>query len=154
MFTHDTSNLNSGVTCSAYKSIPNMMDKVRGQMAIAEQLRAVQEADVARLVIERHFMRDIKGNLRKFGMQEFRCVDCNTKFRRPPLVGVCDHCGGKLLFTIAEGSIVKYLAPSLELAERYALPPYLQQVLALTKGRIEALFGKEDEKQEALRKWF
>ncbi|MEK6940824.1 MAG: DNA polymerase II large subunit [Nanoarchaeota archaeon] len=154
MFTHDTTRIDQGVTCSAYKSIPSMMEKVRGQMEIAEQLRAVDEADVARLVIERHFMRDIKGNLRKFGMQEFRCVECNAKFRRPPLIGSCTVCHGKLLFTIAEGSIVKYLAPSLELVERYDLPVYLKQVLELTKMRIESIFGKDDEKQEALAKWF
>src|SRR3989338_9012764 len=129
MFTHPTKNFNNGVICSAYKTIPTMQDKVLGQMEIAEQLRAVDESDVARLIIERHFMRDIKGNLRKFGMQEFRCVECNNKFRRPPLIGVCDKCGGKLLFTIAEGSIVKYLGPSLELAAKYQLPAYLQQTL-------------------------
>lgn len=153
-FTHDTTDLNEGVTCSAYKSIPSMAEKVRGQMLIAEQLRAVDESDVARLIIERHFMRDIKGNLRKFGMQEFRCVECNSKYRRPPLVGVCTECGGRLLFTIAEGSIVKYLAPSLELAEKYSLPPYLKQVLEITQKRIESVFGKDEEKQEGLKKWF
>lgn len=153
-FTHDTSNLNGAVTCSAYKSIPSMAEKVRGQMLIAEQLRAVDESDVARLIIERHFMRDIKGNLRKFGMQEFRCVECNSKHRRPPLVGVCTDCGGRLLFTIAEGSIVKYLAPSLELAEKYSLPAYLKQVLDITQKRIESVFGKDEEKQEGLKKWF
>ena len=154
MFTHDTMNINNSVKCSSYKSIPTMKEKVTSQMDIAEKLRAVDEVDVARLVIERHFMRDIKGNLRKFSMQQFRCVECNEKYRRPPLVGKCLKCGGKLIFTIAEGSVIKYLEPSMELAEKYELPSYLRQTLELTKRRIESVFGKDKEKQEGFVKWF
>ena len=153
-FTHDTDNINDGVRCSAYKSIPSMMEKVQGQMKLAEKIRAVNENDVARLLIERHFIRDIRGNLRKFSQQQFRCVDCNEKYRRPPLVGRCIKCKGKLIFTIAEGSIVKYMAPSFDLAEKYTLPPYLNQVLQITKKRIESIFGKDNEKQEGLGRWF
>ena len=153
-FTHDVSNINNAVVCSAYKLLPTMMEKVRGQMEIAEKIRAVDEEDVAKLVIEKHFIRDIKGNLRKFSMQQFRCVNCNEKFRRPPLSGVCLKCGGKIMFTISEGSIIKYLKPSLELANKYSLPSYVQQTLELTKKRIESVFGKEKEKQEGLIKWF
>ena len=153
MFTHDTENFNNGVRCSAYKSIPSMQDKVLGQMKMAEKIRAVDENDVARLIIERHFIRDIKGNLRKFSMQQFRCVACNDKYRRPPLAGKC-KCGGKIIFTIAEGSIVKYLEPALSLAKRYNLPPYLKQSLDLVKRRIESVFSKDSDKQEGLGKWF
>ena len=153
-FTHNVSDLNIGVRCSAYKNIPLMMDKVLGQMRIADKIRAVDEADVARLTIERHFIRDIKGNLRKFSIQQFRCVDCNEKYRRPPLSGKCLNCNGKLLFTISEGSIMKYLEPSIQLAERYNVPAYLKQTLELTKKRIEGVFGKKEEKQEGLKKWF
>jgi DNA polymerase II large subunit len=153
-FTHDVSDINNGVLCSSYKSIPTMKEKVFGQMDIAEKVRAVDELDVARLVIERHFVRDIKGNLRKFSMQQFRCVGCNEKYRRPPLSGICLKCGGKLLFTIAEGSIVKYLEPSIELARKYKLPAYLQQTLDLVKQRIESVFGRDEDKQAGLQTWF
>ncbi len=153
-FTHNISDINLGVLCSAYKSIPSMQDKVTGQINIAEKLRAVDAVDVARLVIERHFIRDIKGNLRKFSTQEFRCVNCNEKYRRPPLIGVCLKCSGKLIFTVSEGSVIKYLLPSLSLAERFDLPAYVKQNLFLTKLRIEGVFGKDSEKQEGLGKWF
>jgi DNA polymerase II large subunit len=153
-FTHDTSNINEGVRYSSYKSLPTMQEKVLGQMAIAEKIRAVDTSDVARLIIEKHFIRDIKGNLRKFSMQQFRCVGCNGKYRRPPLIGKCLKCGGKLIFTISEGSVVKYLKPSLDLAEKYDLPVYLQQTLELTQKRIESVFGKDPERQEGLGKWF
>ncbi|MEK6974222.1 MAG: DNA polymerase II large subunit [Nanoarchaeota archaeon] len=153
-FTHDTSDINLGVRCSAYKSLPSMLDKVRGQMALAEMIRAVDTDDVARLVIERHFIRDIRGNLRKFSMQQFRCSKCNRKYRRPPLIGKCLKCDGKIIFTISEGSIVKYMKPSLELANKYRLSPYLKQSLEITKSRIESLFGKEKETQSGLTSWF
>ncbi len=153
-YTHETSSINGGVTNSAYKSLPTMKEKVLGQMDIAEKLRAVDESFVAQLVIERHFIRDIKGNLRKFSMQQFRCVGCNEKYRRPPLKGICLKCNGKIIFTISEGSVIKYLVPSLDLSTKYDLPVYLQQTLELTKKRIESVFGKDPEKQEGLNNWF
>ncbi|MFH1637740.1 MAG: DNA polymerase II large subunit [Candidatus Woesearchaeota archaeon] len=153
-FTHNTSDINGGVRCSSYKIVPSMQEKVLGQMRIGEKIRAVDVDDVARLVIERHFMRDIKGNLRKFSMQSFRCVGCNEIYRRPPLSGKCTKCGGKLIFTIAEGSIKKYLVPAIDLAKKYNLPAYLQQSLELTKSRIDSVFGVDEERQEGLNKWF
>ncbi len=156
-FTHGTRDINAGVRCSAYKLLPSMREKIEGQMDLAIKIRACDESDVARLVIEKHFIRDIKGNLRKFTQQEYRCVTCNEKFRRPPLVGKCTHvsargqlCGGKILFTISEGSVVKYLEPSLELAHTYHVPLYLQQDLELLRRKIEDLFGKDKEKQMGL----
>jgi DNA polymerase II large subunit len=153
-FTHDTKDINEGVLCSVYKRLPTMEEKVLGQIKLAELIRAVDAADVARLLIDRHFMRDIKGNLRKFSMQQFRCVNCNEKYRRPPLSGICLRCKGKIVFTVAEGSIVKYLQPCLSLVKKFNLPNYLKQSLELTKLRIESVFGKDSEKQEGLGKWF
>lgn len=153
-FTHNTNDINSGVRCSAYKILPSMEEKLKGQMDLAEKIRAVNQTDVARLVIEKHFLRDIKGNLRKFSQQMFRCVSCNEKYRRPPLAGKCIKCKGRIIFTISEGSIVKYLEPAISLAEKYDVPPYLKQTLELTKRRVEGVFGKDKEKQEGLGRWF
>ena len=152
-YTHETDNINTGVTCSAYKRLETMQDKVAKQMDVAEKIRAVDEGDVARLIIERHFIRDIKGNLRKFSSQQFRCSKCNTKFRRPPLSGKCPNCGGDIIFTISEGGIIKYLESALNLAENYNVSPYVKQSLELLKRRIESVFGKEKEKQVALQEW-
>jgi DNA polymerase II large subunit len=153
-FTHDTDDLNTGVRCSSYKTLPTMEDKLKGQMLLAERIRAADARDVAKLVIEKHFIRDAKGNLRKFSMQEFRCVNCNEKFRRPPLIGKCTHCGGKILFTITEGSVIKYLAPAISLANKYGVDDYLKQSLELLQVRVESVFGKEKEKQLGLGAWF
>jgi len=153
-YTHPTTNMNNGIKCSSYKTIPSMEDKLKGQMDLADKIRAVDAADVARLVIEKHLLRDIKGNLRKFSTQQFRCSKCSDKYRRPPLSGKCRLCGGRLIFTVSEGSIIKYLEPAISLSNKYNLPPYLKQVLELTKHRVEGVFGKDKDKQEGLGKWF
>jgi DNA polymerase II large subunit len=153
-FTHDTKDLNQGVKISSYKLLETMMDKVSHQMGLVEKIRAVDTSDTARLMIERHFIRDMRGNLRKFSMQQFRCVACNEILRRPPLSGKCPKCGGKIIFTIHEGGIKKYLEPMIELSKKYDLAPYLQQTIELVKGYIESIFGKECDRQEALEKWF
>ncbi len=149
-FTHHVNNFNKGVQCSAYKTLPSMEEKLTGQMDIAQKVRAVDMDDVAKLVIQKHFLKDIKVNLRKFSMQQFRCVKCNAKFRRPPLNGKCSECQGKLIFTISEGSAIKYLGHSLKLADKYNFSPYLKQTLELLKVNADKVFGKEKEKQVGL----
>lgn len=149
-FTHDTTNINAGVLCSSYKLLPSMGEKVDAQMDIAIKLRAVDQKDVAKLIINKHFIRDTKGNLRKFSLQQFRCVSCNEKYRRPPLIGKCVKCGGKIIFTISEGSIVKYIDYCMDLVNKYDLDTYTRQTVELTKRRIEGVFGKEKEIQIGL----
>jgi DNA polymerase II large subunit len=153
-YSYDTEDINLGPLCSSYKTLPTMDEKVNHVMELSKKIRAADTNDVARLIIERHFIRDTRGNLRKFSMQVFRCVGCNSKYRRPPLAGKCSRCGGKLIFTISEGSIMKYLQKSLDLAREYSASTYLLESLELTQMYIQSIFGKEKEKQEALGKWF
>lgn len=142
-FTHNITDFNAGVVNSSYKILPTMKEKVSAQMELVEKLRAVDAADVARLIIERHFIKDIRGNLRKFSHQQFRCSSCNEKFRRPPLSGSCTKCKGKIIFTISQGSIKKYLEEAIFLANKYNIPDYTKQALNLAKVYIESVFGKE-----------
>ena len=153
-FTHSTDNFNQGVCCSSYKILPTMQEKVKAQMELCEKLRSVNQGDVARLIIDRHFMKDLKGNLRRFSQQTFRCTGCNHIFRRPPLNRKCPICNGNIIFTISYGGIVKYLEPALALAKNYNVPEYIRQDLELTKKYIESIFGKDNEKQESMEKWF
>src|SRR3989344_3251751 len=132
------------------KSFPSMEEKLFGQKSIAKKVRAVDLDDVAKLVIQKHFLKDIKGNLRKFSVQQFRCVKCNEKFRRPPVSANCSVCKGKLIFTISEGSVVKYLKHSLTLSENFNFSPYLKQIIDILKENIDHVFGKEKEKQTGL----
>jgi DNA polymerase II large subunit len=153
-FTHNTSNINLGNICSSYKLLTTMQEKLERQMLLVEKIRAVDQIDTAKLVIEKHFLKDIKGNLRKFASQEFRCVSCNDILRRPPLSGKCIKCNGKIIFTTNEGGIKKYLSAALELSKKYDLPVFVKQNLELTKRHINSIFGKEGEAQESLSRWF
>lgn len=153
-FTHPVEDINIGPKVSAYKVLPSMQEKLDGQMELARKIRAVDESKVATMVIQKHFLRDIKGNLRKFSLQQFRCIQCNTKYVRPPLIGKCSSCGGRLIFTISEGSVIKYLGASINLAEKYSVPDYLKQTLKLTQDRVDSVFGKEKEIQAGLSTFF
>lgn len=153
-YSYDTSDINAGPLCSSYKTLPTMQEKVAEMMTLCTKIRAVDVSDVSRLIIERHFIRDTRGNLRKFSQQGFRCVGCNDKYRRPPLTGKCNKCGGRLIFTISEGSILKYMQPALDLARKYKVSPYLLESLELTERYIQSIFGKEKEKQESIHKYF
>ena len=133
MFTHDTKNIASGPDFSAYKTLATMTDKMDAQLKLAEKIRAVDEKDVAELVLRSHFLRDIMGNLRAFSRQTFRCIKCEAKYRRPPLSGTCSKCGGgNIILTVHEGAVRKYVEVSKEVAIKYDVSTY-------TKERIELL---------------
>jgi len=146
-FTHATPSIHGAATRSAYVSLASMREKLETQFSLTEKIRAVDARDAASHVILSHFLPDLYGNLRSFSRQEFRCSDCNLKYRRVPLLGKCRRCGGKLLLTINKGGIEKYLALSREIAERYALPDYLKQRLSLIEKDIASIFQDETQKQ-------
>ena len=153
-FTHDTEDIAMGVKESAYKSLKSMQDKVSAQMNLAEKIVAVDESDVAERVITRHFLPDIIGNLRAFSRQEFRCVNCNAKYRRIPLSGKCTKCGGNLTLTVHFGSIKKYLDISMELSEKYKVSEYTKQRLKLVEVEIKSLFESDVNKQVSIAEFF
>ena len=139
-FTHDTEDISEGPKKSNYKTLKTMMDKMNAQLNLAAKIRAVDEADVAYKVIERHFLPDIIGNMRAFSKQSVRCPTCNIVYRRPPLMGVCQKCSGKLTLTVHEKSVKKYLEISKEIAQRYNISPYARQRIKLVEKSIDSLF--------------
>ncbi len=153
-FTHDTDDISSGPRESLYKTLKTMMEKMNVQLSLAAKIRAVDEADVAYKVIERHFLPDIIGNLRAFSKQSVRCPQCNTTFRRIPLQGICTECGGKLTLTVHEMSVKKYLNISKEIAEKYHLPPYACQRIKLVEKSIDSLFTSDRVKLTKLTDFF
>ncbi|MEM4460612.1 MAG: DNA polymerase II large subunit [Nanopusillaceae archaeon] len=141
-FLHDIVSISKcGNKVSSYKTIKAMLDKLKYQLNLANYIRASDPSIVAKLVIELHFARDVKGNLRKFSEQEFRCTKCNTKYRRIPLSGKCEKCGGRLTFTVHYGTITKYLDPSLWLAEKINLDEYSLSSLKALKLKVYQTFG-------------
>ena len=153
-FTHDTADISAGVKESSYKALKTMQDKVRAQMRLAEKIVAVDEHDVAERVITSHFLPDIIGNLRAFSRQEFRCVNCNQKYRRIPLQGKCVKCGGKLTLSVHGGSIKKYLEISKFLSESYRVSNYTKQRLSLIDLEIRSLFESDTNKQVKIMDFF
>ncbi len=149
-FTHDTDNISDGPKQSSYKTLKTMMDKMNAQLNLAAKIRAVDEADVAYKVIERHFLPDMLGNMRAFSKQSVRCPSCNLTYRRPPLKGACSKCGGKLTLTVHEKSVKKYLEISKEIALRYNISPYAQQRIKLVEKSIDSLFMSDKMKTTKL----
>jgi len=150
LFTHDTDDIAAGPRNSAYKTLETMIDKMDAQLALAVSIRAVDERDVATRVINSHFLPDLIGNLRAFSRQKVRCVKCGAKFRRPPLSVVCPKCGGRVILTVHEGSVRKYLEVSMKVAEEFGVDDYTKQRLEIIKMDIDSLFQNEKSKQMGL----
>ncbi len=153
-FTHDTVDISAGPKMSNYKTLKTMMDKMNSQLDLGAKIRAVDVADVAYKVIERHFLPDILGNLRAFSKQSVRCPSCNITYRRPPLKGVCTKCGGKLTLTVHEKSVKKYLEISKEIAQRYNIPNYARQRITLVEKSIDSLFMSDKIRSTKLDEFF
>ena len=144
-YTTPTSDINAGNQESIYKVLKKMSEKLDAQLKLAEKIEAVDAREVARIVLDTHFIRDIAGNLRAFATQSFRCKRCNRRFRRMPLRGNCPQCGGEITLTVYRGGIEKYLKDARMLTERYRLPRYYAQRISLMEEEISSLFeaGKE-----------
>ncbi len=143
MFTHSSSSravADSPKQC-VYTKLKTMQEKVEAQFRLMDKLESIDKADSAKRLIMSHFIPDLIGNLHSFSKQTFRCIACNAKYRRVPLLGVCPRCRGKLVLTISKGGIEKYLVMATDLADRYELEPYIRQRLALIREEIENVFG-------------
>jgi len=154
-YTHETSSVEDGPNQSEYVTLDEMSEKTSAQLGLGEKLKAVDEDAVAELLLQKHFLPDIRGNLRAFSGQEMRCVDCNEKYRRVPMTSQtiapsgkstaeCPECGGKILLTISEGTIKKYMQPSKEIIDEYEITPYLRQQVIMLNKTLQSLFGKSN----------
>lgn len=155
-YTHETSDIGIGPVSTAYSRLGKMIDKLEAQLAVAKLIRAVKLEDVAERVINKHFFPDMIGCLRAFGSQTFRCVKCNTKYRRIPLSGKCTTCedGGKLLLTVYKKTVTKYFDTAKNLINTYDLSLYLKQRLKLFNESIDDFFIKEENNQRSLTEFF
>ena len=143
MFTHESTinAIEDAPKKSIYTKLKTMDEKVELQFKLMDKLYSIDKRDTARRLISSHFIRDLMGNLHSYSEQGFRCVSCNAKYRRIPLVGKCTRCQGKIILTISKGGIEKYLNMAINLADRYDLEPYMKQRLKLIKEEIDLVFG-------------
>ncbi|MDW7731660.1 MAG: DNA polymerase II large subunit [Methanolobus sp.] len=147
MFTHHTTDIAAGPLNSAYKTLGSMVEKMDAQLALADKIRAVDASNVAERVLISHFLPDMFGNLRAFSRQGTRCMKCAAKFRRPPLTGTCPKCGGRVILTVHEGSVKKYLEVSKIVAKKYNVSNYTKQRIDLIGLDILSLFENDKAKQ-------
>lgn len=149
-FSFDTSDIAAGPHVSRYKTLETMEEKVKAQLDLAKKIRAVDAQDVAERLIEHHFIPDLKGNIRTFASQDFRCVACNSIHRRVPLNGVCTRCGGKLILTVTRGGVEKYLQIAMRVADDYHVSEYTKQRLGLAQDDIKSMFESDARRQLSL----
>jgi len=155
-FNIPTSNINEGPTTTAYKTYESMDDKISAQLHIGKIIEAVDAKNVAEKILSTHFTPDIMGNLRKFSMQGFRCVKCNSKYRRPPISngGKCPSCGNKIILTVNRGGIIKYIPRSINLCNDFKLDNYILQRMTLVEEYVESLTNNPKIKQQKLSDFF
>ncbi|MBN1389964.1 MAG: DNA polymerase II large subunit [Candidatus Thermoplasmatota archaeon] len=148
-FSQDTSDLNFSPRISAYKTIGVTEEKIKSQLDLARRIRAVDEDDVAERVLTTHLLPDLIGNLRSFAQQSFRCTKCGTKYRRITLTGKCSkwlltphphRCNNKLILTVSEGSVKKYLGIAQRISQEYKVSNYLKQRIDIMSRSIESMF--------------
>ena len=145
-FTHESSSINKGPVESRYVTLGSMSEKALASLELASRTRASNAAYVAEQTIEKHFIRDIIGNLRSFSTQGVRCKKCPKKYRRPPLSDTCS-CGGKLQLNISPASVSKYKKIATDISEKYGSRTFVKQRLELAFGAIEDTLENEKIKQ-------
>ncbi|MFX0012246.1 MAG: DNA polymerase II large subunit, partial [Candidatus Hermodarchaeota archaeon] len=155
-FNVPTRSINEGPITTAYKTYTTMEEKIDAQLYLAKIIKAVNEKKVAEKILATHFNPDILGNLRKFAVQNFRCVKCNEKFTRPPLsnAGKCPKCGNKIILTVNRGGIEKYIPRALKLCKNFNLDNYTLQRMELIEEYVESLTNNPKIKQQKLSNFF
>jgi DNA polymerase II large subunit len=155
-FNIPTSDINEGPTITSYKTYENMDDKIDAQLHLARIIKAVDERNVAEKILSTHFNPDILGNLRKFAIQEFRCVKCNQKYKRPPIsnAGNCPKCNGNIILTVNRGGIEKYIPRAISLCKDFNLDAYTIQRMELIEEYVESLTNNPKIKQQKLSDFF
>lgn len=149
LLTHSTETFDEGPKVSRYVQLKSMKEKIHRQARLQNKIVAVEHKDALERVLASHFMPDIIGNARAFSRQTFRCGKCNEIYRRTPLKGTC-KCGNKLILTVAEGSVTKYLEIAKEIIQTYHLSNYLMQRISLVEKEINSIFKNDKQQQVSL----
>ncbi len=155
-FNIPTEDINEGPTVTAYKTYESMDDKIEAQLNLAKLIKAVDAKNMAEKILSTHFNPDILGNLRRFSTQEFRCVKCNTKYRRPPISNAinCPKCNNKIILTVNRGGIEKYIPRAIKLCKDFKLANYTMQRMELIQEYVESLTNNPKIKQQKMSDFF
>ncbi|MEM2381114.1 MAG: hypothetical protein QXD44_04700, partial [Candidatus Nezhaarchaeales archaeon] len=139
-FTHGVTRIDLAPLDSTYKKLGSVFKAVKLQLELARKIRAVDVDDVVKRILSLHLLPDLIGNLRAYTRQIVRCKKCGERYRRPPLIGICPKCSGKLSLSIHSKSVTKYLTLALNLIEHYDVGPYIKQRVKLVEREVFDLF--------------
>jgi DNA polymerase II large subunit len=162
-FTHDTLSCDQAPKNNPYNTLESMRQKTMMQFELGEVLHAVDNKDQAGRLINRHLIRDMRGNLRAYGQQKVRCTKCGASYRRPPIAGKCITvvkkdaenpltgeienltCDHKLILTVHQGSVKKYDNLMNEIIQRYGVDNYTDNLYHLVSSWVADTFSSGEE---------
>ena len=162
-YTHKTTDACEGPKANPYTALDSMKQKTYMQFELGEKIRAVDNKDQAGRLINRHLIRDMRGNLRAYGQQKVRCTKCGESYRRTPIAGKCiaviekdaenpmtgeieDRiCNHKLILTVHQGSVEKYDGLIDSIIEKYGVDDYTDNLFRLVHNWVQDTFSKGDE---------
>ena len=155
-YTHPQTDLITSPSESSYKRYGTMLEKIIGQLKLAEKISAVDARYVAEKMIETHLLSDILGNARAFFLQKFRCKRCGAKYRRPPLTNRCVNCGGEIAQTVFRGAVEKYVKLVEDVLLRNVRDEYLKERVLIAIDSIRSIFEEEKalKEQASLEEFF
>ncbi len=134
-----------------YSRIKNIKEKLDYQIKIADLI--FEKEDTSKIlssVLNNHIFRDIKGNLRAYFKQIYRCSRCQNNFRRPTLTGKCPRCGGELRQTVSEKSVAKYLLLAKKLVKMIDDPYIISNYILLESDLNLSLNINKKDKRKGL----
>jgi len=162
-FTHDTLSCDQAPKNNPYNTLESMRQKTMMQFELGEVLHSVDNKDQAGRLINRHLIRDMRGNLRAYGQQKVRCTKCGASYRRPPIAGKCITvvekdaenpltgevenltCDHKLILTVHQGSVKKYDNLMNEIIQRYGVDNYTDNLYHLVSSWVADTFSSGEE---------
>jgi len=160
-FTHDTTDCGAGPRNNPYNTLDSMRRKTLEQFALGEILESVDNIEQASKLIDRHLIRDMRGNLRAYGQQKVRCTKCGESYRRVPVSGKCRtrldtrkdrftgetvdiYCPGNLILTVTEGAVAKYDDLMATLIERYGCNEYISGLYSQVSKWVSETFESQE----------
>mgnify|MGYP003643842741 CR=1 FL=1 len=165
-YTHETRDACESPKNNPYNTLESMRQKTMMQFELGNILHCVDNKDQAGRLINRHLIRDMRGNLRAYGQQKVRCTKCGESYRRVPIAGKCINiikkgaenpmtgeiedisCNHKLILTVHKGSVKKYDGLIRDIIERWGVDDYTDNLYHLVSGWVRDSFEAEDEKRQ------
>ncbi len=165
-YTHETTDACQSPKNNPYNTLESMKEKTMLQFELGNVIRAVDNEIQAGKLINRHLIRDMRGNLRAYGQQKTRCTKCGASYRRVPIAGKCINvikkdaenpltgevedliCNHKLILTVHQGSVQKYDGLIAQIIEQYGCDDYTDNLYQLVSSWVADTFSSDEETEQ------